>query len=228
MRLPALFRCRLTPLVAAGLICTAAGADTPDLVAHHGFEVCWSAALTVDGFAATLNSAVEGYSTCIAPTGGSTPQCNDSICNGAPGCPMTLRSGSVVPAYFDPQNGAARFDASGGIDPLVIDLVVMGAHCVVTINDTSTVVSQSQIHVPIVSDGNFGWYTVSPLIASNTTVSGLRSTDYAVSGDFVCYAGGSFISPSTIQGQLASAIEDAWSEAERVAIGETICPYPPQ
>lgn len=228
MHLPAAIRCRLGLLAAAGLSFAASAADTPDLVAHHGFESCWSGALTVSGFAAELNAAVEGYSTCIAASSGTTPTCNDSLCNGVPGCPMTLRSGSVVPGLFDLQNGSARFDASVGIDPLVIDMVVSGNHCIVTITDTSTLVSQSQLQFPIGPDGNFGLYVNSPLAVGNTSVTGLASTDYALSGDLACYIAGALIPASVIENQLASAIQDVLYDVEQPAIGETLCPYPPQ
>jgi len=227
MRLPDVIRCCLVSLLTAGLSSAAMGADTPDLVAHHGFETCWSGAQTVSSFAAELNAAAEGYPACIAASSGTNPTCNDSLCNGAPGCPMTLRSGSVMPADPFASQGMAQLNTTVGIDPLVIDAVAFGSHCIVTISDTSTLVAQSQLQFPIGSDGNFGLYVNSPLAVNNTFISGLASSDYTVGGDILCFIAGSLIPASSIEATLANAIEGALHEVQSVGVGETICPYPP-
>jgi hypothetical protein len=209
-------------LVALSAVAARASAADIDLVTHKSFEDCWSAALTTEGYAALLTLVVDGYEACIPA---SDSQCSASMCNGAPGCPITLRSGSTT--YVSTFQGSSRFDSSSGIDPFVMDVVLSGAHCTVTVFDTSNVVSTAQLQVAGYDDGNFGLYMASPLSASNTQVSGLGTSDYSVDGDLLCLSAG-LVPASLLGGILSGAVELALPDAEQAALGETVCPAPVQ
>src|SRR5512141_1039238 len=71
-----------------------------DLVAHNGFEACWSKAVTVAQFTGLMQSSIDGQTTCVAQSSGSCgtsctfTACNTAACSGgAIGCPVTLHSG---------------------------------------------------------------------------------------------------------------------------------------
>jgi|KBSMisStaDraftv2_1062788.scaffolds.fasta_scaffold740527_1 hypothetical protein len=194
-----------------------------DLVGHKGFEACWSRALTTIEFADAVNTANEGFAGCIAASpGGTTPYCTTSTCSGnVPGCPLTLRASSV--AHDFDGSGYVRYNATVGMDALAMDVTVSGAHCVVTINDASNLSATAALFFGVSDDGNSGQYVGGPVSVENAQTTGLRSTDYVVSGDFLCYAAGTFVPASLILSILSTGVDSSLQDAQQATLGESIC-----
>ena len=195
-----------------------------NLIVHHGFESCWSPALTTAGMADLLNSRAEGAKGCIPAYSGT---CSTSMCNGVPGCPVTLRAGSI--AYSGTNQLVSRFDATGGVDPLVIDIkspINNNATCTITVTNTSNLIATYQDFFTVTNDGNNGWYMEPPYNAGNSVVSGLSASDWTVDGDVFSCKAGAYFSTSQIESAIAAGVQAIASDVAGTALGNTICPLP--
>ncbi|HET8942057.1 MAG TPA: hypothetical protein VFN13_08730 [Rudaea sp.] len=163
-------------LIAPGVLC----AQTVDLVAHNGFEACWSQALTKSQFLGLMQSSLDNRTTCIGPQTTTSPPfeittCNTAACpGGQTGCPVTLHSGA-----FSGDFPTGTFQASGGTDDISVPLTVTGAFgltCTVTISNVTLTFAPDY---SMIADGNSGLYaaqlTQAPVTLGNTVV--VSSTD---------------------------------------------------
>jgi hypothetical protein len=204
--------------------CGAVFSQTSDLVDHNGFEQCWSKALAKDTFLQLLASSVEGADACI-PAAQDGSACATSMCtDGSPGCAVTLRAGQYSYGQILPANGQMQVNASTGLDPFSMPVVlpVVGA-CTMNFIDTTNVLVQSPLYYSLQPDGNSGYYT-NGLQVGTSTVTGLTSDKVTLTGNFSCqlanFGLGSFI--GTLQDGLAQTFPSAYAPT----VGESLCPLP--
>lgn len=221
-------QCSRNVALALGLFVagTPARAEIADLVVHNGFEACWSGAVTQDVFTAGASAPMEGAQGCIPASDpmATVSWCNASTCNGAPGCPITFRSGMA--SYLSGNStGSARYDVSGGFDPFSADTAISGSHCTLTVTNTSSGKVDYSLYLNLIADGNNGIYTESVGAINNTAVSGISSSDYSLSGDFTCSV--ITFQATWVASMVQSAASDSLPEIMSADLGESICPYSP-
>jgi len=215
---------RATAGIAMAAMTANAFGQTSDLVAHNGFEQCWSKALTKDAFLNLLAATVEGTDACIpaAPDGSScaTTTCGD----GSAGCAVTLRAGQYSYGQILPANEYMQVNASTGFDPFSMPVVVPTiGPCTMNFIDTSNVVIQSPLVYSLQPDGNSG-SLASGLIVGTSTVSGLTSAKVSLTGSFGCQVANLGLSffISTLGDELAQTFPSAYAPT----LGESLCPLP--
>ena len=116
---------RLMRFVFAGMAGLAAGsASAADLVAHHGFEICWATAIAKPVFLTAMRSSIEGGTSCFPPQTGSMSGISYTACNtpngcgsGLTGCPVTLHS-----AAFSGNFMTGAFTAPGTVENIAIPI----------------------------------------------------------------------------------------------------------
>ena len=215
------FVCR--DVLFGGLLAFASGAQAQaglDLVAHHGFEVCWSRSVDATSLAAQIVDSIDGAPGCVpASTGGGTQFCYTTTCAGnVPGCPTVLRGGQAAYAA-----GSDRFDVQSGLDSIFgkVTLPLIG-ECDFSINTSNVTQSYSINYQNLVTDGNNGYYPT-VLSANNVFSTGLTAADWTLTGGISCslanLGAGFFqdvlaeVSPS-IEVAVLSTLDHPW------------CPYP--
>jgi len=107
--------------ILGGLSCSASAGD---LIVHHGFEDCWSQAVTAAEFTGLMQSSIDGQTTCVAQSSGSCgtnctyTACYTAACPGAAtGCPVTLHSDA-----FSGDLGTGIYGATGAADNISVPL----------------------------------------------------------------------------------------------------------
>src|SRR5215831_14849783 len=96
-----------------------------DLLAHNGFEACWSKALNAAQFLELQQSTIEGATACVAQSSGSVPGlgtsyqvCDTPACPGGNvGCPITLHAN---PFGGDFETGV--FSSTGSTDSISVHI----------------------------------------------------------------------------------------------------------
>ena len=208
--------------MAVGAMNPAAGAPLIDLISHNGFAQCWSDAMTTDAFLLLLASGTEGADGCIPATlDGSL--CAGSTCNnGSPGCNVTLRAGQYSVSQIATADGYAQFNASNGVDPFSVPVVlpIIGA-CTVNFVDTTNVAISYPLVEYLQADGNSGFYLFQTYLGS-ATVSGLTSGDVSLTGGIGCSAANPGM--GYYESVLANAVaSDALAAS---TVGQSLCPLP--
>ena len=198
-------------------------AQTADLVAHNGFESCWSQALTKPQFLGLMQSSLENQTTCVGPqTTSSFPfvitTCNTAACPGGQmGCPVTLHSGT-----FSGDFPTGTFQASGGADDFSVPVIVTGPSSLSCTVDISSVTLTFAPDYSMIADGNSGLYaaelTQSPVTLNSVT---------AFSTDTTCNSLAN--SNKSILTAPAEAAATAAVEAQLRAstLARSICPLTP-
>lgn len=116
---------QLMRFVFAGMAGLLAGtASAADLVAHHGFEICWATALAKPAFLTAMRNSIEGGTSCVPPQSGSNSGATYSACNapdgcgtGVAGCPVTIHSDAFTGDFM-----TGAFTASGTVDNIAIPI----------------------------------------------------------------------------------------------------------
>ena len=209
-----------------------------DLLAHNGFETCWSHASTVADFENLLTNSAEGVVACIPPAPNATPATCATIngtpptCpGGIPGCPVTLRAKgpSIVENGPLVAKGVDGFGSIVGVDSFSMPIIVQGADCTATITNSDptslqAISIQYLIDFNAAPDANGGGYIASVNPISSVVVNNLMSSQVAISGSsFFCSS--SFVPLSSLSAALASAIPAAMPDAQvGVTVGDSICP----
>lgn len=203
-------------------------AALPDLIAHNGFEACWSQAITQTQFLGLQQSGIEGAVACVPQstglviTGGSYSLCNTAACPGAvTGCPITLHSGPFGGTF---SGGPASFSATGSADDIVVDvsytLFTIPGSCTITASNISLGYA---LDYTLQADGNSGLYAVSLDQAMMVVENGYVLDGSDASCDIIVAAAGSLIigQAEAAGANLLAAIE------EPATVGESVCPLTP-
>jgi hypothetical protein len=190
-----------------------------DLVAHNGFEACWSSALSETQFVELQQSTLEVATACVAQSSGSVPGlgtnyqvCDTPACPGENvGCPVTLHSNP-----FGGDFATGTFAATGSTDSISVHITHSFGTC--TINVGSMPLNFSLAYA-LQADGNGGQHVAS-LDDALMTVTGA-----------VAY-GGTDVICATLAGAYGSAIARAVQRAGSrllvkletpATVGESVC-----
>ncbi|MEO8010758.1 MAG: hypothetical protein ABI650_03850 [Dokdonella sp.] len=135
------------------------GAMAADLVLHHGFETCWSTALSKPQFLDEMRQSIDGQSGCIPRQSGSSSGIDYTICNVANGCGVGVAgcAVSLQASAFSGDFAAGSFSAPGTASNVTvpISLSVLGA-CTLNI---SAITLTYAIDYLMRVDGTDGVYT---------------------------------------------------------------------
>jgi hypothetical protein len=212
---------------AAVLIAGQPQAAVVDLVAHNGFEACWSQAITKATFLQLVQDSVNDRSFCIGKSSGSGPgvtyeACNTNACAGnTVGCPVTTHAG-----VFGGDFVTGSFSATGTADTVTVPITYTAigtSNCTITISNIALDYAPAWFATP---DGNSGSYMA---YLSQSAVSLAAEPDVSVAppGDFVCNALLSLLQ-STIIAQAESTASDGWAtQLAPDTEHESVCPLAP-
>lgn len=217
-------------LVAASMlsqtVVAPANAQAGDLVAHNGFEACWSLALTKPQFLSLLQSSIEGQTYCIAPSSGTLSgsvsgtytACDTPACSGGVhGCPVTLHSGAWTGDF-----AAGSFSGPGSADDVVVPVsydVGFSGTCNVTISGIGLNYAAGYAEQ---ADGNNGDYLVA-LNEATVTVTG-----YTAGGsDPVCTVAASQVGPQAVSQAQTTGSALLTDQLTTATVGKSLCPLTP-
>ncbi|MGA9335481.1 MAG: hypothetical protein WBV39_14475 [Rudaea sp.] len=201
----------------------ALNAQAVDLVAHNGFEACWSQAQSRAQFLGLMQSSLEGQTSCIgmntATVAGTTfTACNTAACPGGQvGCPVTVH---VDP--FDGDFATGTFAASGSANDVDVPVNVtspVSFDCTVTLTAITLTFAPDYV---MVADGNNGVYaaqlTQAPVALDGLTIS---------SDDPACEAFATSYSSSITTPAEAAATAAVETRLRATTVGASICPLTP-
>ncbi len=207
------------PLLGMGAL----NAQTVDLVAHNGFESCWSKALTKPQFLGLMRSSLDDQVTCIGPqtttgSGFTVTTCNTAACpGGQTGCPVTLRAG-----IFSGDFPTGTFAAPGSADNIEVPVMVtapFSLSCTVSISSITLTFAPDY---SMIADGNSGLYaaelTQAPVSLNSFTVFSSNQTCQSLADANQS----AFSAPA--EAAATTAVE---AQLRVTTVGESICPLTP-
>lgn len=212
--------------LAAILLAAALPVTAGDLVIHNGFEACWSQAVTKPQFLATLQTAIDGATSCIPPTtstdattGITYAVCSQPQCGGAtPGCPVTLRAGA-----FSGDFGSGQFNATGSADDIVAPVAYSGGFvppgaCTISV---SAIALAYAPHFAFEADGNDGAYV------AGLPTPGVSIASYSAAGTgTVCMLAAASYG-AMLKAQAESAANSLVADLLAPTVGASVCPLLP-
>ena len=214
----------LAPMALAGYG-MAHAALLPDLIAHNGFETCWSQAITEPQFLDLLKTSIDAQTICVLPSSGSCgtgctySACNTAACPGAvDGCPVTIHADA-----FSGDFTTGQFTSSGTADDVAVPVTYNPG-----LGDTSCTIDVTGISLGfgasffLQADGNNGDYVASVTQAS------VAVTSYAASS---ANAGCDLLA-SAFGGPVVAQVESEASTdygllLDSTVVGESVCPLTP-
>jgi hypothetical protein len=208
-------------LIPALLFATSAtSAQTVDLVAHNGFEACWSGAITQASFLSQMQSSIEGQTRCVPPGSGTASgvtfnYCNQAQCPGnVVGCPVTVHAGT-----FSGDFATGVFAGPGTADDIAVPLTYSGAFsgsCIVNVSNITLTYAPNFFVTP---DGNNGDYMAYLMDTSSVSI----VSDDMSSTDLLCNQAAN-ANKASLNAQAATAMTEALAG---MPIGASVCPATP-
>lgn len=205
------------PLLGFALAGSAGDARAGDLVAHNGFEACWSQSITEALFLAAQHDAIDNQTACVPqqnfPPFGTA--CDTAACpGGAVGCPVTLHANPFSGSFA---SGTSSFSSTGTADDITVHVTPTGGGaCTITV---SNITLGYGLDYTLNPDGNNGLYAAS-LDQTSVTITGHTTTPDS-NATCILIASGDSLLIGQAESNAAQYVSDLESPA---TVGESVCP----
>jgi len=192
-----------------------------DPLCHNGFEACWSKAITKPDFLDTLQSTIDGVTSCIPQSSGvGYTACSQAKCpNNAIGCPVTTHAGPFSGAFV--AGIGNKYTSTGSTSDIVIDIAYTGGGpCTIT---ASNIALDYGLDYRLNVDGNSGLNVVSLDQSALTVHDGYMLTGSDPVCQTIAATGGATL-VSEIETDGAAGIAALEAPA---TVGQSVCPLTP-